>query len=151
MPDLRTYAAWAAAGRSVRRGERAEFYRINPETHAGLAVFSEAQTQPLEVENVETWDLVDAATYRANLLAKGGPARVLADRQGDTYAFWVGTHAKLNAAFKEGGYTWNPVRWRWVSNPQVKYAPATMIEMIEKSPDYDLFREGELLQEVPQV
>jgi hypothetical protein len=149
MAEYKTFNDWARAGRSVRRGQRAEFYLVNPETKVGLAAFSEDQTEPTaDTADTADWDLVPAETYRANQQPKGGgPARVMVDLVDGTYSFWVGTAAKLNAAFKEGGYQWNPVRWRWQSSPRVKYDPTLMIKMIDESPDYQLFREGDLVDE----
>ena len=152
MPEqtYRTFAEWNAAGRAVIPGQHAQYYLVDPDTHQGVAVFSRDQTfETSAVEDRSAWELVPAAEYKANRQPKQGPPRVLVGRAPDgEYAFWVGTNAKLNKAFRTTDYVWDRKAWRWVSHAGVKAAwrPEAAIQALADSPDYTLIREFDVLE-----
>lgn len=133
--EYRSFREWNATGRAVRQGQQAQFYEVNPDTHEGIAVFAEDQTEPIgtpEPAARRGWDRVPAADYRANKQPRSGPPRVLVEREADgTWTFWTGTNARLNKAFKQAGYQWDPRAWRWRSHGKVNYGPEKILKLLE--------------------
>lgn len=119
--EMHTYAEWAAAGRTVIKGEKAKFYRVNPERSQGIALFVEGQTISLEraAQANKDWSILTAEEWTtARKEHSAAKPTVIVDaweHEGKkVVAVWCGSNKKAIKALQKAGYTFNIGSHRWL-------------------------------------
>lgn len=108
---MKSFAEWAAVGRSVRKGEKARYRRVNEDRTLSIPLFEEDQTDELGDVGVD-WKIISAAEWDELKATSNKPKVILADR-GDVITVWVGNNKKAIEQLRKANYWFNMRSHRW--------------------------------------
>lgn len=111
MADLLTYDGWAAQGKKITGGAKAEFYLASPDGTKHRALFSANQTEDIDaVDGI--WTTIIPAAERPNNKGDKRP-KLKVSYDGETLAIWCGPNKKAIASFKKDGFKFERYEHRW--------------------------------------
>lgn len=116
-----TFVGWAAEGRSVRRGEQARFYLVDPNDPGarGVALFALDQTEERSDLQTGGMERVSAEEYHCRRAearrpkAKAPLAKLTWHPESKTLKVWVGTHKDAIAGLRAGKWVFDLPSHRW--------------------------------------
>lgn len=114
MAELLTFDGWAAQGRKIKGGAKAEFFRRSPDGTRYRAAFTLDQTEEIEsIDDVWT-DLVPASEKPSNTRDKR--PKLKASYEDGRMSVWCGPNKKAIAAFRRDGFKFERYEHRWVKD-----------------------------------
>lgn len=116
--EKNSYVGWAAAGRSVRKGERAMSYLVDPDQIQAVALFTEDQTGPPEALDTTGWVEMTTEDWKAfkdqQQKALKLPKVIVDYNPATKVTFvWCGNNKSAIKALQAHGYTFSMRAHRW--------------------------------------
>jgi len=111
MADLLTFDGWAAQGRKIKGGAKAEFFRRSPDGTRYRAAFTIDQTDEIEAIDDNWPDLIPASEKPSNTRDKR--PKLKAKYEDGTLSVWCGPNKKAIEAFRRDGFKFDRYEHRW--------------------------------------
>lgn len=123
---MKSFAEWAAIGRTVRKGERARYRRVNEDLSQSVALFDEDQTEDY-IEVGTDWKVITAAEW-ADLQAEKTRPKVILDEASGVVTVWCGNNKKAIALLRKNNYWFDMRIHRWCKKGKTKEEVAAGFE-----------------------
>lgn len=108
---MKSFAEWAAVGRSVRKGEKARYRRVNEDRTKSIPLFEEDQTDELSDVGLD-WPVIPAAEWDLIASQASKPKVILGESAGYV-TVWCGSNKKAIKALRAAGYAFDMKTHRW--------------------------------------
>lgn len=112
--DFKTFSEWPQVGRSVCAGQKAKFYLVAPDRSGRIAVFSEDQTEPLDLIDRTDWVLTPIEELEpAGKRRPGTKGFIKVDGVKFGATIWCGSDKECIALLKRRGWVYSGKLHRW--------------------------------------
>lgn len=108
---MKSFAEWAALGRSVRKGEKARYRRVNTDWTKSIPLFEEDQTDELGDVGLN-WEVIPASEWDEAVSQASKPKVILGESAGYV-TVWCGANKKAIKALRGAGYAFDMKSHRW--------------------------------------